>query len=153
VVQLQLNKPERDKKRSEESKKKAKRNWPWVYTEKCQHRNFQENPKHAWKMVFKMIEGFQSHHKSFVPEMFKNSKGKTPKDSTKKLKSYWPNTFNRHADFDETVLKGIQVYATMDSFGQTPEKIEIKAAIKRMKYGKAPGARGLSTDMIKSLCH
>jgi hypothetical protein len=29
------------------AKRKAKCNWQWAYAEKCQHRNFQENLKHA----------------------------------------------------------------------------------------------------------
>lgn len=66
--------------------------------------------------------------------MFKNAKGKTPKDSAeniKNLKTHWQITFNRHAVFDETLLKGIYLFETIDSFGQTPEKNEIKAAIKK----------------------
>jgi hypothetical protein len=53
--------------------------------------NFQENPEFAWKMVFKLIKGFQGHHKSFIPKIFKNSKGKTvkdPKENIENLKAH-----------------------------------------------------------------
>lgn len=79
------------------AKRKAKCSWQWTYAEKCQQRNFQENPKLAWKMVFKLTEGFQGHLKSSPPKMFKNSNGETAIDSMENienLKTHWQNTFN-----------------------------------------------------------
>jgi hypothetical protein len=64
---------------------KAKRNWQRVNVEKCQQSTFQDIPKSAWKIVFKLIEGFQGHHKSFIIKMFENAKGKTPKDSVENI--------------------------------------------------------------------
>jgi hypothetical protein len=58
----------------------------------------------------------------------------------KNLESHWQSTFNRH---DETALEEIHSYETIDSLGQPPEKNEIKAAIKKMKCDRAPGATGL----------
>jgi hypothetical protein len=59
----------------------------------------------ACKMVFKLTEGFQGHHKSALSKMFKNPKGKFSMDSMESienLKTHWQNTFNRHADYDES---------------------------------------------------
>jgi hypothetical protein len=59
-------------------------------------------------------------------------------ENIENLKILWQNTFNRHAEFDESVLEIIQVHKTMEEFGKIPDKDEIRAAIKKMKYDKAP---------------
>jgi hypothetical protein len=43
-------------------KKKAKREWQKTFAEKCQQEDFRKNPKQAWSMIFKLMEGFQGHH-------------------------------------------------------------------------------------------
>jgi hypothetical protein len=49
------------------------------------------------------------------------------------------------------VLQKIKPHGTIKEFGETPEKDEIKSVIKKITYGKAPGATSLSTNMVKSL--
>ncbi len=39
---------------------------------KAKTKTLKENPKEGWSMVFKLMEGFQSHHKTFIPKNFKN---------------------------------------------------------------------------------
>ena len=39
-------------------KRRAKRKWQYEYAEKCKKRDFILNPKEAWRMVFKLMEGF-----------------------------------------------------------------------------------------------
>ncbi len=67
-------------------KRKAKREWQRLFAEKCQSRDFKDNPKEAWNMVFKLMEGFQSHHQTFIPRNFKNKAGIEAKDENKNVK-------------------------------------------------------------------
>jgi hypothetical protein len=64
-------------------KRKAKRVWQRTFAEQCQDHNFKENPKAAWNMIAKLMDGFQSHHKTFIPKIFKNKAGLEAKNDTK----------------------------------------------------------------------
>jgi len=44
----------------------------------------------------------------------------------------------RHDNFDESVLENIQSHESMEEFVETPEIDEIKAVIKKIKYGQKP---------------
>jgi hypothetical protein len=51
-------------------KRRAKRHWQFVYAKKCKKSDFAVNPKEAWSMIFKHMEGFQKHHKVYMPKNF-----------------------------------------------------------------------------------
>jgi hypothetical protein len=44
-------------------KRKAKRHWQFAAAQKCKKSDFAINLKEAWSMIFKLMEGFQKHHK------------------------------------------------------------------------------------------
>ncbi len=50
------------------NKRKAKRQWQFEFTQNCQKQSFKLNPKQVWKMVFKLMEGYQSHHRAYMPK-------------------------------------------------------------------------------------
>jgi hypothetical protein len=56
-------------------KRIAKRKWQFEYASKCQKSDFCLKPKDAWNMVFKLMEGFTSHHKKYMPKNFKSKNG------------------------------------------------------------------------------
>jgi predicted DNA binding CopG/RHH family protein len=55
-------------------KRKAKRQWQFAYASKCKKADFVVKPKEAWDMVFKLMEGFQKHHHTYLPANFKKQK-------------------------------------------------------------------------------
>jgi hypothetical protein len=65
---------------SQEQKEETKQDWQKKFAEKCQQDDYHENPKQAWSMVFKLMEGFQRHHKTLLPKAFNNHRGKISKD-------------------------------------------------------------------------
>jgi hypothetical protein len=50
---------------------KAKRDWQCTFAKQGQNHNFKENPTEARNMFFKLMDGFQSHHKTFIPKKLK----------------------------------------------------------------------------------
>jgi hypothetical protein len=54
------------------SKRKAKRQWQLEFAEECQKKSFKLNLKEAWKMVFKLMEGFQGHHRTLQSILMKH---------------------------------------------------------------------------------
>jgi hypothetical protein len=80
--------------------RRAKRKWQLEFAQKCQRKNFQTNPKEAWRMVFQLRDGFQKHHRKPSLKRFKNKGGKlvtNPKENRKNIESHWKTVFNRHA--------------------------------------------------------
>ena len=53
-------------------KRRAKRQWQLTFIEKCRKSDFSQNPKDARAMIFKLMEGFQKHHKTEIPRNFKS---------------------------------------------------------------------------------
>ena len=47
---------------------------------KCKPENFKESPREAWQMIFKLIDGFQTHHREYGGQLFKDKKGKIAND-------------------------------------------------------------------------
>ena len=45
-------------------KRNAKQRWQLHFAERCKREDFKTNPKSAWDIMFKLIEGFQGHHRS-----------------------------------------------------------------------------------------
>ncbi len=58
-------------------------------------------------MVFKLMEGFQTHHKLSMPKNFKSKAGveaKTDKDNAKILNTHFHSLFSSQVKIDATVL-------------------------------------------------
>lgn len=56
-------------------------------------------------MVFKLIEGFQSHHQNYLPSNFRNKNGveaKTDNDNAKILNAHFQSVFNSEYQLDST---------------------------------------------------
>jgi len=62
-------------------KRQAKRKWQSFLADCCQRKEFKDDPKAIWNIVFKIIEGFNAHHKKYSPKTFSNSKGDITKNS------------------------------------------------------------------------
>ena len=113
-------------------KRKAKREWQRLFAEKCQNHDFKDNPKEAWNMVFKLMEGFQSHHKTLIPRNLKNKAGIEAKDeneNVKILRDHYHSLFNRHAEVDYAVLNKIPRHETQHHMGTVPTWTEVKKAV------------------------
>ncbi len=105
-------------------------------------------------MVFKLMEGFQKHHKVYIPKNFKSVNGieaKCDKDNAKILNSHFHSLFNSEVEVDLTVLENLKQYEVNLELDAVPTRDEITRAIKSMTYDKAPGQSKLTTDMIKNL--
>jgi len=68
-------------------KRQGKRHWQFFFASNCQSIHFKSNPKAAWKMVFKLMEGFQAHHKTYLLKNFKSKSGTEAKNLKKMSKS------------------------------------------------------------------
>mmetsp|Transcript_1493 Transcript_1493/g.2313 ORF Transcript_1493/g.2313 Transcript_1493/m.2313 type:complete len:881 (+) Transcript_1493:452-3094(+) len=135
-------------------KRIAKRNWQLAYASRCKKADFCITPKEAWSMVFKLMEGFQGHHRNYLPPNFRNKNGieaKNDADNAQILNSHFQSLFNSEVQVDMTVLDNLPQYNIVHNLGDVPTHHEIKKAIANMKYDKAPGQSGLTTDMVKSL--
>jgi hypothetical protein len=105
-------------------------------------------------MVFKLMEGFQKHHRTHLPSNFKNKNGieaKNDDDNAAILNSHFHSLFNSNVQVDPTVLNDLPQHEIKYELGETPTASEVKNAISSMAYEKAPGQSGLTTDMIKNL--
>ena len=105
-------------------------------------------------MVLKLMEGFQKHHRTVLPRNFKSKTGveaKNDADNATILNEHFHSLFNSQVQFDTTVLDELKQHDTIHELGNSPSFNEVKSAITSMKYDKAPGLSGLTTDMIKSL--
>jgi hypothetical protein len=135
-------------------KRRAKRKWQYEYAEKCKKRDFILNPKEAWRMVFKLMEGFQKHHRNNLPKNFKSKaviEAKNDNDNATILNDHFHSLFNSQVQVDLTVLNELHQHEMIHELGTPPSFNKVKNAIASMKYDKAPGLSGLTTDMIKNL--
>jgi hypothetical protein len=125
-----------------------------MYAEKCQSDHLKINPREAWDMVFKLMEGFHTHHRRNTEKNFKSKDGRIAKSSdvnAKILKTHFSELFNNQVEVDMTVLEDIPNLEVQHKLGDTPSAAEIRKAISKMENNKAPGKSGLTTDMIKNL--
>ena len=105
-------------------------------------------------MVFKLMEGFSTHHRIFRPTNFKYKNGteaKNDRDNADILNSHFSSLFNSQVNIDYSVLDNLPQQEIKHEYGNTPTPKEIRTAINSMAYDKSPGQSGLSTDMIKNL--
>ena len=119
-----------------------------------QKQDFILNLTEAWNMVFKLMDGFQKHHKNILPRNFKSKAGieaKNDTDNAAILNDPFYSLFNSQVQVDYTVLDKLRQHETIHELGSPPSLNEVKNAISSMQYDKAPGLSGLNTNMIKSL--
>ena len=65
-------------------------------------------PKEAWEMVFKLMEGLQKYHHTYLPANFKNKSGikaKTDNDNTDLLNSHFYSLFDSEEQVNPSVLE------------------------------------------------
>ena len=93
-------------------------------------------------MVFKLMEGFQKHHRMHIPSNFKNKNGteaKNDNDNAAILNSHFHSLFNSNVQVDPIVLNDFPQHKIKHELGETPTTAEVKSAISSMAYEKAPG--------------
>jgi len=146
--------PKRSEKTITEREEKNMRSWQATFANKCQREDFKANPGDAWKMVFKLIKGFQGHHCSFCQMNFKDKRGniaKNNKDNLKILGDHYHEVFNREVPTDLSIhwmkLNNCQLSTKQTCSNEN----EILEAINGMKNNKTPGTSGLTTGMLKSI--
>jgi hypothetical protein len=88
-------------------------------------------------MVFKLMEGFQNHNKTYMPKHLKNKSGIESK--------------NDQVQVDKTVLENIPQRETANQLDKVPSVKEIKSAINDMTHDKVPGQSGVATEVMKNL--
>lgn len=71
-------------------------------------------------MVFKLMEGFQSHQKTIIPRNFKNVETKNDTENEKILWEHDHCLFNRYAEVDYSVLDNIPKHDTQHHMGKVP---------------------------------
>ena len=118
-------------------------------------KNFILNPKEAWSMVFKLMEGIQRHHKNYLPKNFKSKQGNEAKNEDDNVKMFLVTTSNASSiaksKVDPSVLDNLCQLQVAHELGNPPTFNELKSAITSMTFDEAPGKSGLTTDMLKSL--
>jgi hypothetical protein len=81
------------------------------------------------------MEGFQSHHKIFIPKNFKNKTSREVKSDTEEsvriLLDHYHTLFNRHAEVYYSVLNSIPRYKMQYHMGEVPIWTEIKKSNKK----------------------
>ena len=90
------------------AKRRAKCKWQEKYMNNINQKIFQESPKEAWQMIFKLRDGFQTHHRDYNSLLFKNSEGKVAtdkKESTDNIENHYNKVFNREAQIVQSILK------------------------------------------------
>jgi len=99
-------------------KRAAKRHWQLTYASQCKKVDFLISPKEAWSMVFKLMEGFQSHHRNYLPSNFRNKNGveaKTDTENAQILNAHFQSLFNSKVQIDPTVGIRVRLYKQITS--------------------------------------
>jgi hypothetical protein len=123
-------------------KRWAKCEWQHIYAEKCQAAHLKINPKETWDKVFKLMEGFQTHHRKTIEKNFKFKDDRIAKksdESTEILKAHFPELFNSQVGIDIAVLEDIPKHEVQQKLGDMLTAAEIKKTISKMANNKAPG--------------
>ncbi len=79
-------------------------------------------------MVFKLMEGFQTHHKKTKEKNFKPEDGRIAKNNDKNaeiLKGHFSKLFNSQVGIDMTVLEGIPKHEVQHRLGNALTRAEI----------------------------
>jgi len=104
--------------------------------------------------MFKLIEGFQGHHRTFNQKNCKDQRGKMATNNEENaniLHTHYHAVFNRRADIDYSILEEIKQHDNSPELGMAPTPNEILSALKCMKNNKAPSFSEGMTDMLKNL--
>ena len=65
------------------------------------------SPNEAWQMIFKLRDGFQTHHRDLRGQHFKNQKGEVARDKTKNasnIKQHYRAVLYRNTPVDQSIL-------------------------------------------------
>ena len=103
--------------------------------------------------MFKLIEGFQGHHRTFNQKNFKYQRGKMATNNEENaniLHTHYHVVFNGRADIDYSVLKEIKQCLNSPELGMAPTPNKILSALIWMKNNKATGFSKVTTNMLKN---
>jgi hypothetical protein len=79
------------------------------------------NPKESWNMIFKLVDGFQMHHRNYVERNFKSKDGKIAENDSENaeiLKMQFSSLFNSHTEADFSVIYEIPNHITQHILGE-----------------------------------
>jgi hypothetical protein len=110
-------------------KRRAKRKWQYFFAERCQTSHLKTNPKEAWNMIFRLMDGFQTHHRTNVEKIFKSKNGKVATNGLENaeiLKDHFTSLFNSQTRVDFSVVDEIPNHISQQILGEVPSKTEIK---------------------------
>ena len=82
-------------------------------------------------MIFKLRDGFQTHHRDYNGQLFKNSEGKVARDkkeSANNIKKHYKKVFNRNAPIDLTIIETLDQSPINEMLNIAPNKKEIREA-------------------------
>jgi len=105
-------------------------------------------------MIFKLRDGFQTHHRDYNRQLFKSSEGKVARDkkeSPDNIEKHYNKVFNREAQIDQLIPETLDQCPTNERMSTVPNKREVREAIKKMDNNKAPGCSQLATAMLKNI--
>lgn len=92
-------------------------------------------------MIFKLMEGFQTHHKKNMEKNFKSEDGKMAKNDDENaeiLKTFFSSLFNSQAKVDFSVLDEIPKHETQHNLGRTQSKQRSRQPYQRWHETKHP---------------
>ena len=93
-------------------------------------------------MIFKLRDGFQTNHREYGGQPFKNQKGKIANDkseNTKYIEEHYQTIFNRKLPVDPSILDDLVQHPINVNIGNVPTIQEVRITIQKMKNNKAPG--------------
>ena len=102
-------------------------------------------------MIFKLRDGFQTPHRDYNSQLFKNSEGKVARDkkeSTNNIEKHYNKVFTN--SMEKPILETLDQCPTNESMSTVPIKREVREAIQKMDNNKAPGHSQLTTNMLKN---
>jgi len=78
---------------------------------RCQSKQFKDDLKAAWDIVFQTIEGFDSHHGNYNPKYFANKRSQIATKNSKNakiLKTHFQKVFNKPTAIDLSIVGEIK---------------------------------------------
>ena len=136
---------------------KAKEEWLEIHIDKM---NREKNANGAtdqtaiWKAIKEIKAGYSTFSKSLMVMMYKNGisgeQCKTELENAKVYANHFEKVLNIDNTFDLMVLELIKQREEHTSAGEIPTTSEVKAALKRMKNGKASGD-SIPVEFLKAM--
>jgi len=117
----------------------AKWKWQEENMNKCKPENFKKSLREAWQMIFELRDGFQTHHREYGGQWFKNQKWKIANDKSenaKHIKEYYRTIFNRNLVVDPSILNDLAQFPINVNMGNAPTIQEVRNAIQKWRMTK-----------------